>query len=59
MNNSNIIVWLKLDKGNSKEYEIDTIYDSEVYVKELDSGYYLLGLYYLILWKSYSKEENT
>ena len=49
---------IELDKDDSKEYELEVICDCEVYTKELDSDHYLPGLYYLILWKSYLKEEN-
>lgn len=53
MNKSSI----KLDKGtNSKLYKVETICDSKVYVKELDNDH-LLSLYYLVLWKDYSKEK--
>lgn len=45
-----------LDKGDSKEYEIETIYDSEVYNKELEDQ--LPGLYYLVFWEGYPEEEN-
>ncbi len=45
--------------GAGEEYEIEAIRDSAVYAKELDSGHHLPGLYYLVLWKGYPKEENT
>lgn len=48
---------IKLDKGNSKEYKVEAIYNTMVYVKE--SKDYLLGFYYLISWKSYFEKENT
>ena len=32
---------------NNKKYEVETIWDSMVYLRELESGH-LLGLYYLI-----------
>ena len=47
-----------LKTGNSKEYEIEAIWDSTVYVKKSESGQ-LPGLYYLISWKGYPKEKNT
>ncbi len=50
---------IELDKSNSKEYKIEKIHDSEIYVKELNTGYHLLGLHYLVSWKDYSKKENT
>ena len=36
---------------------METIRDSVVYAKEADR--YLPGLYYLVIWKDYPKEENT
>ena len=49
----------EIDISNkSKEYEVEEIWDSVVYVKESKSGY-LLGFYYLVSWKRYPKEENT
>ena len=47
----------KFEPGNDKKIEVEAIQDSAVYVKEADR--YLPGLYYLIVWKSYSEEENT
>ncbi len=44
---------------NGEEYEIEAICNSAVYAKESDSGHHLLGLYYLVSWKGYPKEENT
>ena len=49
---------LEFKAGNSKEYEVETIWDSAVYARNPESGQ-LPGLYYLIAWKGYSKEENT
>ena len=41
----------KLDAGdNSKEYEVETIWDNAVYAMESESGH-LPGLYYLVAWK--------
>ena len=49
----------ELDTGDdSEEYEVEAIRDSAVYAIKLESGH-LPGLYYLIAWKGYSKEENT
>lgn len=48
----------KLDAGNSKKYKVEAIWDNTIYANKLESGY-LPGLYYLIVWKSYPKEENT
>ena len=42
---------------NDKEYKVKAIQDSVVYAKEADG--HLSGLYYLLVWKSYSKKENT
>ena len=49
---------LELEAGNSKEYEVEAIWDSAVYASKSESGQ-LLGLYYLIAWKRYPKEKNT
>lgn len=48
---------LKCDTGNKKEYKVKQIWNSAVYARETEE--YLLGLYYLILWKDYPKEKNT
>ena len=42
---------------DDKEYKINGIWDSAVYARELAIRQ-LSGLYYLILWKGYSEEEN-
>ena len=47
----------EFEAGNNKEYKIDGIWDSAVYAKKSVSQ--LPGLYYLVLWKGYPKEENT
>ena len=47
----------EFEADNNKEYEVESISDSAVYVRE--SARQLLGLYYLVLWKGYPKEENT
>ena len=47
----------KFELDKDKKYKIKTIQDSTVYGKEVDRP--LLGLYYLITWKKYPKEENT
>ena len=49
---------LEFDASNSKEYKVETIRDSAVYAMELELGH-LPGLYYLVAWKGYPKEENT
>ena len=43
--------------NNSKKYEVEIIWDNIVYARESKSSY-LLGFYYLVLWKRYLKEEN-
>lgn len=47
---------IELDEGNSKEYKIETIHNSEIYVRKLED--HLLSLYYLVFWKGYQEEEN-
>ena len=51
---------IKFDVGDNKsrEYKVEAIRDSAVYVRESKSGY-LLGFYYLVSWKEYPEEENT
>ena len=44
------------DNG-SKKYKVEAIRDSAVYIKESEG--YLPGLYYLVSWKKYLKEEYT
>lgn len=41
---------------NKEEFEVKGIQNNAVYIKESEDD--LLGLYYLILWKVYFKEEN-
>ena len=50
----------ELDASNkdSKEYEVEAIWDSVVYANKSESGH-LPGLYYLVVWKGYPEEENT
>ena len=50
----------ELDAGDNEggEYEVEAIRDSAVYARESESGH-LPGLYYLVSWKGYPKEENT
>ena len=49
----------KLDACDNKggEYKVEAIWDSAIYARE--STEHLLGLYYLVFWKDYLKEENT
>ena len=49
---------LDADNDDNKEYEVEAIWDSAVYASKWESGY-LPGLYYLVAWKDYPKEENT
>ena len=42
--------------GNSKKDKVKAIWDSAVYANERKG--HLPGLYYLIVWKKYPKEEN-
>ena len=51
---------IKFDAGDDKsgEYEVEAIWDSAIYARESKSGH-LPGLYYLVSWKRYPKEENT
>ena len=44
--------------GNNKEYEVESICNSAVYARELEAGH-LLGLFYLLSWKDYPKDEST
>ena len=48
---------LDFEAGNSKKYKVEVIRNSAVYVRELED--HLPGLYYLVAWKGYSKEENS
>ena len=48
----------EFEAGNNEKYEVERIWDSTVYVKE-SAVDHLLGFYYLISQKSYSKEENS
>ena len=50
---------LELDTGNnSEEYKVKRIWDSAIYIKELESGD-LLGLHYLVTWKDKLGEKNN
>ena len=44
--------------NDSRDYKVKAIWDSAVYTRESKSGY-LLGFYYLVLWKRYPEKENT
>ena len=45
-------------RDNSKEYEVEAIWENAVYAMESESSH-LPGLYYLVAWKDYPKEKNT
>lgn len=44
--------------NNKKDYKVKEIWDSIIYKKESVASH-LIGLYNLISWKGYPKEENT
>ena len=46
----------KFDAGNNKKYKVKVIKNSVVYAKKAKG--HLLGLYYLVSWKSYLEEES-
>ena len=48
---------LDFELGDDKKYKMEAIQDSAVYVKEVDK--HPPRLYYLVVWKGYSKEQNT
>ena len=48
---------LELETNNSKEHEVELIWDSAVYASKSESGQ-LPGLYNLVAWKGYLEEEN-
>ena len=48
---------LEFQASNSKKYKVKAIWDSAVDASKAKS--YLPGLYYLVAWKKYLKEENT
>ena len=47
----------KFEMGDDKKYEVEIIIDSMMYSQQANSNQ-MPGLYYLILWKGYLKEEN-
>ncbi len=51
------IFQLQFEQGDSGGYEVKAIWNSAIYARESKGE--LPGLYYLVLWKSYPKEENT
>ena len=48
----------ELETNSSKKYEVEALQDSAVYKSKSELGQ-LPGLYYLVAWKWYPKEENT
>ncbi len=48
---------LEFEAGGDKEYEVEAIIDNTVYSQQANNQ--MPGLYYLVLWKGYPKEENT
>ena len=47
----------EFEASNNEKYKVDDFWDSPIYAKKSIIGQ-LPGLYYLILWKGYSKKEN-
>ena len=43
--------------NNAKKYKIEEIWDNKVYIK-MSKTNYLLKLYLLVFWKSYSKKKS-
>lgn len=54
---ANLDTNLKLDLKNDKKYKVESIKDNAIYVKKAQCQ--LLGLYYLIFYKRFPKEEDT
>lgn len=52
------ITWLEFEINNIDKYKVKVINDSAVYARESES-HDSLGLYYLVLSKSYPQAENT
>lgn len=54
-----VISKLKFENNNNnRKYKIGAIFNSAVRAKKSESGH-ILGLYNLVSWKDYPKEENT
>lgn len=47
---------LDFNANNSKKYKVEAIWDKTVYTSKEES--YLSNFYYIIVWKSYSKEKK-
>lgn len=58
VNKNNIIKLNTINDKNEKQ-KMQAIKNSTIYAKESELDYYLLSLYYMILYKNYSKEKNT
>ncbi len=56
-NNTRLEPKKEFEAIDNKKYEVKIIIDSAIYSKEMTNGQ-MLGLYYLILWKSYSEEKS-
>ena len=50
---------LDVSNNESREYKVENIWNSAVYVRESESSHFLLWLYYLVSSKGYQEEENT
>lgn len=48
---------LEFNIKNNKKYKLEVIIDNAIYAEVVKS--HLLGLYYLVSWKNYSKNVNT
>ena len=55
---NNIQLDFEFEASNNEEYEVNGIWDNAIYAKKSTTRQ-LLGLYYLVLWKSYPRKENT
>ncbi len=49
---------VEFEVGSNKKYEVKAIIVSAVYGQQANNNQ-MLGLYYLVFWKSYLEEENT
>ena len=49
---------IEFEAGGDKKYKVEAIIDNAVYGQQANNNQ-MLGLYYLVLWKGYSEEENT
>lgn len=59
MNKNNISeLELEFEASSNKKYKVKAIQNNLVYINKTIRGQ-LLGLYYLVSWKNYSKAEKT